>query len=251
MRGAAPALLAQQAHRPWPAPRRPWALRQVWHDLLFAHWPVQGAVLRPLIPAGLTLQEFAGSAWVAVTPFWMSDIAFRGFPALPGVSRFDELNVRTYVTCQNRPGVWFFSLDAGNRLAVLVARRLYGLPYIPARMWHRAEGDALRYHAQRADGAGFDASYGPIGPPALSVPGSLEHWLTERYCLYAAGRDGTLYRAEIHHAPWGLQPAQAGIRRNQLPQASGIHLEGEPALLHFSRRLEVLVWPRERLLTGG
>ena len=251
MRGAAPALLAQQAHRPWPAPRRPWALRQVWHDLLFAHWPVQGAALRPLIPAGLALQEFAGSAWVAVTPFWMSDIAFRGFPALPGVSRFDELNVRTYVTCQDRPGVWFFSLDAGNRLAVLVARRLYGLPYLPARMWHRAEGDALLYHAERADGAGFDASYGPIGPPAQSVPGSLEHWLTERYCLYAASRDGTLYRAEIHHAPWPLQPAQARIRRNQLPQASGIHLEGEPALLHFSRRLEVLVWSRERLLTGG
>jgi uncharacterized protein YqjF (DUF2071 family) len=226
-------------------------LRQVWHDLLFAHWPVPAATLRPLLPAGLTLQEFGGSAWVAVTPFWMSGIAFRGFPPLPGVSRFDELNVRTYVIREDRPGVWFFSLDAGNRLAVLVARRLYGLPYVSARMWHRAEGDAVVYHAQRADGAGFDARYGPIGPPAPSVPGSLEHWLTERYCLYAPGREGGLYRAEIHHAPWSLQTAQAGFSRNQLAHASGIHLDGEPALLHFSRRLEVLIWSRERLPVGG
>jgi len=243
--------LAHQGHRPWPIPSRPWALRQTWHDLLFAHWTVPADALRPLIPPALTLQEFSGTAWLAMTPFWMSGIGFRGLPAMPGVSRFDELNVRTYVTFADRPGVWFFSLDAGNRLAVRTARWLYGLPYVSARMWHHAEGDELVYHSERADGTRFDARYGPVGPVVTNRAGSAEYWLTERYCLYAQGSSGRLYRAEIHHEPWSLQPAQAAISRNDLPRVHGIELGGPPALLHFSRRLEVVVWPRQRLSTAG
>ena len=209
------------------------------------------AALRPLIPPALRLQEFAGTAWLAVTPFWMSGVGFRRLPALPGISRFDELNLRTYVTVEDRPGVWFFSLDAGCRLAVLAARRLYALPYVSARMWHRAEGQELVYHSQRADGTRFDARYGPLGPAATSRPGSAEYWLTERYCLYAQDRSGRLYRAEIQHAPWPLQPAQAAITRNDLLRVHGIELGAPPALLHFSRRLEVVVWPRERVGATG
>ena len=243
--------LRHRAHRPWPAPSRPWAFQQTWHDLLFAHWRLPAAALRPLIPPPLTLQEFSGTAWLAVTPFWMSGIAYRRLPPLPGASRFEELNVRTYVTLEDRPGVWFFSLDAASRLAVLAARWLYGLPYLAARMWHRAEGDQLVYHSERADGTGFDARYGPVGPAVTSAPGSVEHWLTERYCLYAPGRSGRLYRAEIHHQPWPLQPAQAAITRNDLPRAHGIAVAGPPDLLHFSRRLEVVVWPREPVSVPG
>jgi hypothetical protein len=208
---------------------------------------VPAELLRPLLPPGLTLQEFAGSAWVAVTPFWMSGVRLRGWLPLPGAARFEELNVRTYVTVGDRPGVWFFSLDAASRLAVWGARRFYRLPYVHARMSHRHSGGSIDYHSQRRDGTRFEARYEPIGPVTPSRPGRLEHWLTERYCLYAQRGAGPLYRAEIHHAPWPLQPARAAIGRNDMLRIHGIDLGDAPACLHYSRRLEVIVWPPQRV----
>lgn len=239
--------LQQTAHRPWPVPSRDWLLRQVWHDLLFLHWPVPAATLRPQIPAALAVDEFDGSAWVAITPFWMSDIGFRTWPGIPLANRFAELNVRSYVRFNDRPGVWFFSLDAASSLGVLGARLLYGLPYYRARMQHAAEGDGIRYQSSRGMAAHFEARYGPVGPVSLSTAGSLEHWLTERYCLYAQTSGGPLYRAEIHHVPWPLQPATATIQRNEMFKAAGLSVTGSPSRLHFSRRLEVIVWGRERV----
>lgn len=239
--------LQHQSHRPWPIPSRPWLLRQTWHDLLFLHWAAPAAILRPLLPGALQLEEFAGTAWVAVTPFWMSDIGFRNWPALPVLSRFDELNVRTYVRFGGRSGVWFFSLDAGSRLAVWAARRLYRLPYLHARMRHQHVGEELSYHSERRAGAGFGARYGPIGPVTPSRPGSIEHWLTERYCLYAPRPSGGLYRADIHHAPWPLQAAAATLDRNDMLELNGIEAGGPPSLLHFSRKLEVIIWSPERV----
>lgn len=222
-------------------------LSQVWHDLLFAHWPVPAAALRPLIPRRLTLEEFDGSAWVAVTPFWMSRVGFRDCPRLPGAARFEELNVRTYVTLGERPGVWFFSLDAASRLAVWGARRLYHLPYTHARMRHESSGEEIHYHSERRDGTGFTAHYAASGPVGRSQPGTLEHWLTERYCLYAQDGAGRLYRAEIQHEPWPLQRAMAQIERNDMLLANRVPACGLPAQLHFSRRLEVVVWPLEEV----
>jgi uncharacterized protein len=238
--------LQHQAHRPWALPSRSWLLRQTWHDLLFLHWPVPAAMLRPLIPRSLSVEEFSGTAWVAVTPFWMSGISVRQWPPFPLLSRFEELNVRTYVSFADRPGVWFFSLDAASRLAVWGARLLYGLPYMHARMEQHREGEEVAYQSERKGGTCFSARYGPIGPCTPSPRGSLEHWLTERYCLYAQA-SGELYRAEIHHAPWPLQPAAATIHRNDLLGVNGITNSGPPALLHFSRKLDVIVWSRERV----
>jgi uncharacterized protein YqjF (DUF2071 family) len=218
-----------------------------WHDLLFLHWPVPALALRSLVPQALDIEEFAGSAWVAVTPFWMSGIGWRNCGSFPGASRFDELNVRTYVRHRDRSGVWFFSLDAGSRLGAWAARRMYGLPYVYARMQHRFEGDEIVYRAERPHQAGFEARYGPSGPVMQSQPGTLEHWLTERYCLYARGRSGALYRADIHHARWALQPAAASIQRNEMLDLHGIAAGGPPRLLHFSRKLDVVVWARERV----
>jgi uncharacterized protein YqjF (DUF2071 family) len=240
--------LQHQAHRPWPLSSRSWLLRQTWHDLLFLHWPLPAAALRPLVPAPLSIDEFAGTAWAAVTPFWMSDIAIRNWPALPLLSRFDELNVRTYVRLADRPGVWFFSLDAGRCLGVWGARLLYGLPYVHARMHHRHDAEEIAYRSERKQGAGFVARYGPVGPITPSRPGSLEHWLTERYCLYAPRASGGLYRADIHHVPWPLQPASVTIHRNDMLGVHRIPIDRAPSLVHFSRKLEVIVWPRERVL---
>ena len=238
--------LAEQAHRPWPVPQRPWLLRQTWHDLLFLHWPVPVGELRPLVPEQLAVEEYGGSGWVAVTPFWMSGIGIREWPRLPVGSQFDELNVRTYVRLGDRPGVWFFSLDAGSRLGVMAARFLYGLPYVYARMQHRRQGEEILYRSERSSRTGFAARYGPVGPVAGAQAGTLEHWLTERYCLYV--RRGTgLYRADIHHGPWPLQPARAALERNDMLGANHVAIHDAPALVHFSRKLDVVVWSPERV----
>lgn len=239
--------LRHQSHRPWPLPERSWALQQVWNDLLFLHWPVPANSLRPLIPAPLDVQEFSGTAWLAVTPFWMSGVGFANRPFPLGLSRFPELNVRTYVRFEDRPGVWFFSLDAGSRLGVLGGRWLYGLPYVYARMRRERQGDQVTYDSMRPAGVGFAARYGPAAPPEPSLPGSLEHWLTERYCLYTVRGRERLYRAEIHHRPWPLQRAAAELSRNDMAGIHGIRADGPPALLHFSRELEVIVWSLERI----
>lgn len=234
-------------HRAWPVPMRPWIGRQTWNDLAFLHWPVPAIRLRSLVPSDLEIDEFDGSAWIAVTPFWMSGVALRGWPEVPGTATFPELNVRTYVSRGDRPGVWFFSLDAGSRLAVLAARALYHLPYVHAKMSTWKNEARVAYHSDRRSGVGFHATYGPTGPVFHARPGTLEHWLTERYCLYARSGSGRLYRAEIHHAPWPLQPASASISHNDMLAVHCLPHSDAPAQVHFARRLDVVVWLPTRL----
>jgi uncharacterized protein len=222
-------------------------MTQTWRDLLFAHWPLPEHALRPLIPAGLTLETFDGQAWVGITAFVLTGLRPRAVPGIPGVSRFPEINVRTYVTAGGKPGVFFFSLDAGSALAVTGARALYSLPYFRARFTVRAGAQgSIAYSSRRthrgASRAEFSAEYRPTGDVALAGEGTLARWLTERYCLYAIDRRGGLHRAEIHHPPWPLQPAHAEIRRNTMTEGLGVELPDVPPLLHFSRRLDVHVW---------
>ena len=141
-------LFSYTAHRPWPLPSRPWRWAQTWSHLLFAHWRVPTEKLRPLIPAELTLQEFDGSAWIGVVPFLL-DVRPRYVPPLPIGSRFPEINVRTYVEADGKPGVWFFSLDARNPLAVWAARRFFHLPYFRAHMRIDVNAKAVRYTTSR------------------------------------------------------------------------------------------------------
>jgi uncharacterized protein YqjF (DUF2071 family) len=238
--------LAALDHRPWPLPKGPWLMAMNWHDLLFAHWRVPVQVLRPLVPSGLEIDTFDGSAWIAVVPFRMSGVRARGTPAVPGPGAFPELNVRTYVRHGTKPGVWFFSLDAASRLAVRGARLTFHLPYFDADMRCDAAGDDIAYRSRRthrgAPAAEFAARYGPAGPEFRSAPGSLEAWLTERYCLYAAKKGGTLLRGEIHHATWPLQPARASIDANTMTAAAGVPLPADPPHLLFVRRIDVVGW---------
>jgi uncharacterized protein YqjF (DUF2071 family) len=226
-------------HRPWPLPDRPWLQGQTWENLLFAHWPVDPKVLRPHVPSALGLDEHDGSAWVGLTPFRVSGLRLRGTLPLPGLSGFHELNCRTYVTLHDRPGIWFFSLDASSRWIVEAARRLYRLPYHHARI--RATPESFECSRIGADGVAFSASYRPKGPIRIAEPGSLEHFLTERYCLYA---DEGRARADIHHAPWPLQEADGEVA---LTTVSPVPLSGEP-YLHYAGRLDVAIWPLERAL---
>lgn len=238
-------------HRPWPVPDEPWIMAQTWRDLLFAHWPVPPGTLRDLIPSGLVLETFDGHAWVAVTPFVVTGLRLRGTPAIPGLSEFPETNVRTYVHTGGKPGVFFFSLDAGSAAAVAAARRLYALPYFRADFSMAARDGGIDYAVRRthtgAPPATCEVFYRPRGPVPAGGQDALTTWLTERYCLYAVDRSGQLYRAEIHHVPWPLQPAEAEFRLNTMTNGHGFSLAEAAPLLHFSRRLDVHVWAPHRV----
>lgn len=237
-------LLNYTAHRTAPMPSGSWIMLQKWHDLLFAHWALPPEQLRPLVPRELELDLWDGQGYVAVTPFWMSGVRPRGAPAPPLLHKFPELNVRTYVKYQGIPGVYFFSLDAGSRTAVWGARTFYHLPYYFASMAVRSEKEKFHYISSRRQGprpAEFRVRYWPTSPPRQREKGAIEHFLTERYCLYAVHR-GKLLRAYIHHVPWPLQDAEAEFEVNTVAHADGIQLPSTNPLLHFSRDLHVLVW---------
>jgi uncharacterized protein YqjF (DUF2071 family) len=234
--------LDEVGHRPWPLPDRPWVMGQTWHQLLFAHWPVEPAAIDRLLPAPLQAQRRDGSAWLGVTPFAVAALRLRGTTPLPWLSWFPELNVRTYVEVDGKPGIYFFSLDAARRTAVASARRTYRLPYFHARMSIERDGDEVRYASRRIDRSappvGFRARYGPAGP---RTDDPLGRWLAERYCLYVVGERHRVLRADIHHPPWPLQPAHAELELNQMAQPLGLELRGDP-LLHYSDRQDTVIW---------
>jgi uncharacterized protein len=218
-------------------------MKQTWHNLLFAHWPLPASTIRPLVPARLALDTFDRQCWVGVIPFYMTGIRARGLPPIPGLSSSEELNVRTYVNYGSKPGVYFFSLDAASLPAVWAARTFFHLPYFHALMKAEESKEKIFYFSHRRhSGAEFRGWYHPTSEVRLAERGSLSHWLTERYCLYTAHRGG-VYRCEIHHPQWPLQDADAKIEINTMAFSAGVTLPDAPPVLHFARRLEVLIWP--------
>lgn len=219
---------------------------QTWRDLLFAHWRVDPERLRRVVPAEIPLDVRDGSCWVGITPFEITGLHAAFLPPLPWISRFGEVNVRTYTTIGGRPGIWFLSLDAARAAAVFAARRAYRLPYFQADISIARDGaGGVRYAARRdsrdSPAVGFSASYRPAGPVGTAATGSLEAFLVERYCLYAMDRERRIHRADIHHPPWPIRPAQATIAHNTMALPYGLELDGEP-LLHLAPRNDVVIW---------
>lgn len=223
----------------------PWIMRQSWRDLLFAHWPVEVSVLRPLVPPQLTLEEHGGTAWIGLTPFVMKGVRPRMLPPVPGASRFPEMNLRTYVRADGVPGIFFFSLDAANPLAVAGARLFYRLPYYRAEMQVEQRDGWIHYRSSRVRGGGAElaARYRPVGDTFHARRGSLEHFLVERYSLFTVLRSGRVLRGDIRHPPWPLRAAEGQLARNTVAAAAGVALPDEAPLLHFSGRQDVVVWP--------
>jgi uncharacterized protein YqjF (DUF2071 family) len=216
--------------------------------LLFAHWPVPTEKLRPLVPPELELEELEGTSWVGLVPFRMTGVMRRPLPDIPWISAFPELNVRLYVVHGGKPGVWFLSLDAANPLAVWAARKFFHLPYFHARMQLDERDGRIHYSASRKNRPStLRASYRAVSDVYESKRDSLEHSLTERYCLYARAPDGSIWRNDVHHVPWPLQRAEVEIEENSYLTAHGLSVAGPPALLHFARRLDVVVWSAERV----
>ncbi len=221
-------------------------MRMTWSELLFAHWAVEPTLVAELLPAGVSLDTRDGQAWVGVVPFTMSGLAPRLCPPIPTVSRFLELNVRTYVTVGGKSGVWFFSLDAAGRVAVRGARATFNLPYMDARMFlNKQEDGTIEYRSERTHrqepAAEYDVSYCPSGAFQEAEPGSLEHWLTARYCLYSVDRRGKVYRGEIDHTPWKLAPATYHERVNTMGDGFGLCFEGRPHL-RMAEPVDVQAW---------
>lgn len=238
--------LQETAHRPWPLPGRRWLAAETLVDQLFAHWPVPAASLRTHLPDGVSPDTFEGDAWLGITAFAVEAQRLRGTLPLPIVSRFLQLNVRACVTVQGAPGIWFFSIDVSSAAVLRLARRLFPVPVFRARLTARRLGEEFRLECTRRDHPEpprvFDARFAPTGSEQRPRPGSLEHFLTERYRVYFAV-DGRLHRAEIHHPPWELRPAAGEVELNTMPPP-GVTL-GEQSLLHFSRSQDVLLWSPE------
>lgn len=264
-----PHILSTVAHRPYPLPAGDWRMTQRWSDLLFAHWPLVPDAIARLLPAGLEVDTFDNYAWVGVVPFWMDRVRTRTFGehslSIPSTADFCELNLRTYVRSRatGLHGVFFFSLDAASALAVLGARTLFHLPYFLASMERRRESDgSIHYRSRRLfthRSIRFEATYRSLRKRSFvqsktqatpqtsaamtspSAPGTLEHFLTERYCLFTPHAGRTLI-GHIHHLPWPLETAEAEIRLNELPSAHGITLPNRAPVLHFARELQVFLW---------
>lgn len=229
-------------------PAGPPALYQRWSELLFLHWQVDPAALRALLPARLEVDTFDGRALVGLVPFTMSRIRPRWAPAVPWLSAFHETNVRTYVLCDGEPGVWFFSLEAARLPGVLIGRTLWGLGYRWARMTLEREGARRRYRSTRRwpgpKPALVDIECEAYGAPQPAAPGTLEHFLVERYVLYTQTR-GWLWRGRVHHTPYLVQPARLLRCEQSLLAAAGLAC-GEPLAPVFSPGVDVEVFGVER-----
>jgi uncharacterized protein YqjF (DUF2071 family) len=246
--------LFRTSNRPRPLPSGRWMLKQRWTDLLFANWPIPAAAIAPLVPEGLQVDTFEGSAWLGAMPFWMDRIQMHGLPPIPGARSFPHLSLRTYVRDPETgtPGVCFLSVEASNLLAAAVGRMFYHLPYhwSEMHMEQRSDREFSFYSRRRfADRPVlFKARYRGLGPTrrlAESRPGTLEYFLIERHCLFSANRAGQSIRANLHHVSWPLEEAEAEIEQNDLAAALGIELPKIAPVLHYSRRLAVYVWPAE------
>ncbi|MGP0063280.1 MAG: YqjF family protein [Isosphaeraceae bacterium] len=243
--------------RPTREPDRRPVMRQSWRELLFLHWPIRPDLVRPLVPSQLELDLFEGTAYVGLVPFTMEGVRPVGLPPFRGISNFHETNVRTYVHREGRdPGVWFFSLDAANRLAVALARTLFHLPYYHARMFlerepsnHPDDPRPILYAGVRRRPDPLPASYlihaTPTGAVRTARADTLEHFLVERYLLYAEA-NGNLFQGQVHHRPYPLQSATLLSLDETLLAAAGIPRPDDTPMAHFARGVDVKIYALEK-----
>ena len=231
-------------------------MRQDWHHLLFLHWEVPARELQALVPPELTIDTFDGNAYVGLIPFTLSNVRPEMLPPIPFLSSFHEVNVRTYVHLRGRePGVWFFSLDTSSALAVDAARAFYKLPYFHSVIqWSETEDPLPRceFVSRRDDPTGAKPAnlrvrYQPAdGVVTRATPGTLEHFLIERYLLYTMSKEHELWRARVHHQPYPIQRAEVLELEETLVWAAGIKRSEDVPLRHYAREVNVHIDPPEK-----
>ena len=240
-------------HRPWPIPAGQPYMTMDWLELSFLHWSLDPELLRKHLPAGLELDTWEGRAWLGVVPFRMENVNPTHYRLPRMMSAFPELNLRTYVVANGKPGVWFFSLEATNPLAVRTARAKFHLPYYDARIRHSMDKGVVSFRCRRvhrgAPALEFDADFNGAGETFTAQPGSLEYWLCERYCLYSADNNGRISRGDVHHRPWPLQQGSVAIEENTVFEQLGLDLPEQPEDVLYSAGVQCLGWRPEEL--GG
>jgi uncharacterized protein len=232
------------SHRPLPLPQGSWIMTQTWNHVLFAHWKVPLETLEKQVPNNLEIDTYQGEGWISILPFYLSLFRPRYLPPAPGMHAFPELNLRTYVTVDGQPGIYFFSMDASHLLAVLGARTFFHLPYYHADMKFQKKEVSYQLSSQRKNNekANFEATYKPSSVASSAKSESLDYWLVERYRLYTTFNDQLFYQ-DIHHKPWMLQQVDAQISSNGLPSTHCIDLSDQPQKLHYAKKQKVLFWP--------
>lgn len=238
-------LLQQQEHRPFPPSARPWFSRQLWENLLFYNFPVDAKALQATLPKGMTVDCYEGNGWISIVPFQLS-MGLRGLPSSFWPLTFNELNVRTYVRVNDKPGIYFYSLDANDWFSVTMARLLFKLNYFNANIGMEISEfisiDAQRTH-QGMPNSLFKAEYTPIGNVFYAQEGSLEEWLTSRWNFFCPSGNNTFIRGDIHHEAWPLQPAKVDFYENQLITDHGLPEAINKPTMYFAKRVHVLAWP--------
>ena len=239
-------------------PNEPVLMFQNWHHLLFLHWEVPVAELQAMVPPTLTIDTFEGKAYVGIVPFTVSGVRTVITPPMPWISSFHEVNVRTYVHLDGKdPGVWFFSLDASSSIAVAAARAAYKLPYFHSTIDFAASKDVIPqvdFVSQRQDPQGTMPAnarfrYQPMeGIVTPASPGTIEHFLIERYILYTADADHQLYRARVHHQPYPVQRVDLLEIDETLVWAAGIRRSEAVPLHHYASEVNVKVYPLKRIV---
>ena len=235
-------LLQTVSHRKWPLPIKSWSYYQEWNKALFLHWRVPADTLQQLLPSGLTLDTFENEAWISIVAFTMEKIRPKNLPSFSPVSHFHEINIRTYVIHNGKPGVYFLNIEAEKQLSAVISKMLSGLPYEKAKMKRNHQNEIQTYSSnQKKKGFEFAANY-QVSNNTISKS-ELDLWLTERYCLYL-DKGGENYLYEIHHLPWELQEVRiSDIHTNY--QIGSIDLNRKPDLIHYSKGIDVIAWKKE------
>ncbi|WP_028393328.1 YqjF family protein [Bacillus cihuensis] len=241
----------QLDHRPFPLPSLPWLLSQVWEDLLFIHYPMDPNVLRNYVPLELELDVYQNRAWITIIPFRVTKMKGRGIPSLPLLNAYLEINVRTYVKYKDIPGIYFFSLDANHPLFVIGLKTAIGLPYKHANMEFKQMKNAFQFKSYRLSDKNtsekINLTYQPGNVLFETLPGTLDHWLLERYCMYSfLGK--YLIRGDIHHDQWKVSNATATTSINTMISfLSADNCPNTPSLLHYSKQRRVFCYPPKRV----
>ena len=223
---------------------------QRWSDLLFLHWKIDPRAIQATLPKGIFVDTFEGGAYLGIVPFFMERIRPAWLPPLPWISWFLELNVRTYVhDADGRPGVWFYSLDCNQPLAVVIARRCFHLPYFRARMNASYRDGTVHYECRRRAEAAPRGRYEWTPGPAAATaePGSLAFFLVERYLLFAADGAGRLFTGRVHHAPYSLHTPEVAEFSTAPARQAGFDLVCEPASVLGAQTVDVSIFPLRRI----
>lgn len=235
-------LLQHTKHRPWKHPKQTYSYYQEWNKALFFHWKVDAEELQKQLPENLELDLHEGEAWISLVPFTMQKIRPRLLPSVSFISDFDEINLRTYVVKNGKPGVYFLNIEAGKKLSADIARLLSGLPYQYSNI-QRNQTDQYQAKFQQKNFL-LKAKYNIGKPVQQKTP--LDLFLTERYCLYVDNND-KLYRYEIQHLPWEIHELYTSKLEIQY-QIGTIKLSTPPNLMHYSKGVQVIAWEKELVI---